>query len=309
MANEARLRQLALGGLVEDNPLTSGATTLTSGALAAVSGGVGSTQYLAIVIDPDGNDGAPEIVHVTALTGGAGSATIARGREGTTARQHDAGTPWVHAVTPYDVPITVDQPWGGDLGYDYEFDGIGSTLPSGWSWVNQGGAVYNEQFGAGAISVSETSAWNWRMITRAFPAGTWTATAKVCVNNRASNTAAGTLYAGLILRESSSGKQLSFGYSNEIMSLYVLRWSSATTEAATVGSTYNHGPATAWYLRIRRNSSTSYDYEMSADGRVFVPIVSANDPTANLTPDQIGFGVANNSGVMAGISCEWFRVR
>ena len=103
ISNELRVRQLAVGGLVEDNPLTSGATTLTSAGLAAVSGGIGSTQHLAIVLDPDGIDGAPEIAYVTALTAGAGSATVARGQEDTTARSHAAGTPWVHGPTPRDV--------------------------------------------------------------------------------------------------------------------------------------------------------------------------------------------------------------
>lgn len=103
MANELRIRQLALGGLVEDNPLTSGATTLTSAALAAVTGGVGSTKHLPIVLDPDGNDGAPEVIYVTALTDGADSATITRAQEGTAAREHVANTPWVHAPTLRDI--------------------------------------------------------------------------------------------------------------------------------------------------------------------------------------------------------------
>lgn len=102
MANEKRKRQNAIGGLVEDNPLTSGATTLTSAALASVTGGVGSTEHFVIVLDPDGLWGAPEIVYVTALTGGAGSGTIARGQEGTTARAHDRDVPWVHAPTVKD---------------------------------------------------------------------------------------------------------------------------------------------------------------------------------------------------------------
>lgn len=103
MANELRIRQLSIGGLVEDNPLLIGATTLTSASLAAISGGVSSSYHLAIVLDPDGLDGAPEVAYVTALTGGSGSATIARGQEGTTARAHAATTPWVHAATLRDV--------------------------------------------------------------------------------------------------------------------------------------------------------------------------------------------------------------
>jgi hypothetical protein len=61
MANELRQTQNFIGGLVEDNPLTSGATTLTSAGLVAITGGVPSTHHMPIVLDPDGLDGAPEI--------------------------------------------------------------------------------------------------------------------------------------------------------------------------------------------------------------------------------------------------------
>lgn len=106
MANELRKRQISIGGLVEDNPLTSGATTLTSASLAAVNSGVASDEHMAIVLDPDGMDGAPEVAYVTALTALAGSATVARGQEGTSARAHAKGTPWVHAPTVRDVVRT-----------------------------------------------------------------------------------------------------------------------------------------------------------------------------------------------------------
>lgn len=102
MANEKRKRQSFIGGLVEDNPLTIGALTLTSAGLSAITGGVGATEHMAIILDPDGIGGAPEIAYITALTAAAGSCTIARGQEGTVARQHDRDTPWVHGPTAVD---------------------------------------------------------------------------------------------------------------------------------------------------------------------------------------------------------------
>ena len=106
MANEIRTRQNFLGGLIEDNPLSSGATTLTSTALAAMSA-VGSTQHMPITLDPDGVGGDPEIVWITAHTAGATTATISRAQEGTTARAHNRDTPWVHGPTALDVTPTV----------------------------------------------------------------------------------------------------------------------------------------------------------------------------------------------------------
>jgi hypothetical protein len=106
MANELRVRTGFLGGLIEDNPLASGATTLTSAALASVPA-IGSTQHMAITLDPDGLDGAPEIAYITAHTAAAQTATITKGQEGSVARAHLRDIPWVHGPTVRDF----DGPW------------------------------------------------------------------------------------------------------------------------------------------------------------------------------------------------------
>lgn len=99
MANEVRKRQLGIGGLVEDAPLASGATLLTSAALAAVTGGVSSQEYFPIIINPDET---PEIAYVTDLTNGSGvtgATGLLRGQEGTTPQDWPQDTPWCHAPT------------------------------------------------------------------------------------------------------------------------------------------------------------------------------------------------------------------
>lgn len=105
MANELRVRSNFAGGLVEDNPLSSSATTLTSAGLAAVPA-IASTQHLALIIDPDAVGGNPEIVFVTAHTALATTATIVKGQEGTAARAHLRDTPWVHGPTASDFPLS-----------------------------------------------------------------------------------------------------------------------------------------------------------------------------------------------------------
>jgi len=101
MANEKRLRNNSVGGLIEDNPLTSGATTLTSAGLTSL-GVVDTTNHAVVVLDPDGIEGAPEIVYVTAHTASTTTATILRAREGTTAIAHSVDIPWVHTATVKD---------------------------------------------------------------------------------------------------------------------------------------------------------------------------------------------------------------
>ena len=98
-----RHRQNFIGGLIEDNPLASGATTLTPAALAAVDEVVLGTTYIPIVLDPDGIGGAPEIAYITAHATAATTATISRAEESTAAREHKQDIRWVHGPTVLDI--------------------------------------------------------------------------------------------------------------------------------------------------------------------------------------------------------------
>ena len=101
MAVIIRKRSGFVSGTITNNPLAIGGTTMNSANLAAMPE-VASPDIAAIVLDPAGGAGAPEIVWVTAHTAAATSATIARGKEGSTARQHANTTAWVHMPTLYD---------------------------------------------------------------------------------------------------------------------------------------------------------------------------------------------------------------
>ena len=94
-----RMRQNFIAGTVDDNPLLVGATTLTSTELANLQA-IAAPEVAVVVLDPTG--AAPEIVHVTAHTASATTATIARGKEGTAAAEHAVDTPWRHVPTAED---------------------------------------------------------------------------------------------------------------------------------------------------------------------------------------------------------------
>lgn len=131
-------------GTVSDNPLTAGATTLNSAGLADLA--AVSSAFAVIVIDPERTAGAPEIVFVTAHTGSATSATIARGKYGSSARQHAQGTPWVHAATKEDLiqiltsSTRPSDPYEGDLIYETDTDRYVGYDGSAWATVAQLGA-------------------------------------------------------------------------------------------------------------------------------------------------------------------------
>lgn len=120
MANERRVRQGFLSGLIDDNPLSNSATTLNSTELAGLEA-IDSTEHAVIVLDPTGAGNGPEVAYVTAHTGSATSATIVRGREGTTGVQHASTITWVHVPTVHDYIQTLnnaDKPSTGGVPYE-----------------------------------------------------------------------------------------------------------------------------------------------------------------------------------------------
>lgn len=116
MANEKRVRQNFIGGLVDTADLAAAGTTLYSAALAAITTTIDSTNHMPITLDPDGIYGAPEIAYITALTVGSTSCTLLRGQEGTTARQHLMDTPWVHGPTVRDYGAAGRVAWAQHVG-------------------------------------------------------------------------------------------------------------------------------------------------------------------------------------------------
>ena len=97
----AKLFENLQGGVVSDNPLSSGATTVNSTAFASLPVVSGDTMW--ITLDPEGANGAPEIVQVTAHTAAATSVTVVRAQQDTSARAHPQNTVWVHALTEADI--------------------------------------------------------------------------------------------------------------------------------------------------------------------------------------------------------------
>lgn len=88
-----------LSGTITDSPLLVGATTANSSNFANLNEVTSTADGMLIVLDPDASAGAPELVRVTAHTTSATSVTIARGQEGSTAREHAASTVWRHVVS------------------------------------------------------------------------------------------------------------------------------------------------------------------------------------------------------------------
>lgn len=102
MANERRLYQNLLEGTTTVL-LSDVGTTLTSAALASLVA-IDATAHAILVLDPDRDNGDPELVKVTAHTASDDEATIERGYAGTVAREHAIGTTWRHVTVADDYP-------------------------------------------------------------------------------------------------------------------------------------------------------------------------------------------------------------
>lgn len=98
----AQIFQNLASGTTTDNPLLIGATAVNSASFASLPAVVGP-DTMTITLDPDGVNGLPEIVLVTAHTAAATVVTVTRAQEtgngGNAARQHPLGTIWRHSVT------------------------------------------------------------------------------------------------------------------------------------------------------------------------------------------------------------------
>lgn len=205
----------------------------------------------------------------------------------------------------------VDDPadilWAGSNGYDVEFteDDLTGTLPSGWSWVNQGTSAYSQQFGKGIV-LGDSSTSTLNCAVRDFPTETtWTATTKISQTSGPVNWNR----VGLVLQSSSSGKTTYFGLTQGASS----PWSSrvVTVSDWTNPTTFSGGELTsielkaARYLRIKKNSST-YDFQYSVDGISWMTLSSGR--SAFDTYDKIGLATSRDASGGAGVF-DWFRVR
>jgi len=114
-----------IAGTITDDPLTSGATTLNASILSSLPVVTASTGIVPLILDPEAAGNGPEIVYVTAHSDSATSATIQRGRDGTSGVQHEAGTVVQQALTALDmaaVKTTFILAWSSGKGEAEEGD-------------------------------------------------------------------------------------------------------------------------------------------------------------------------------------------
>jgi hypothetical protein len=335
MANEKRQRLLSIvasgGGAVTLGASLSsqnqgyGDTITLNNTLVYADGtavAVASDQYLPIIVDP-GTGNAEEIWLTAAPSGSPVTAACVRGAGSSTgAPAHSSGALVVSGPTPYDRLLSIDDPWGGNLGYDYEFQGDTTSLPAPafngttntWSWLSQGTATYSEAWGRGTLYLPGQSSFSLRGITMALPSpSSFLATTKISVTYALTSQYG---LAGLVLASASKALlfalEESVGPINANLQNYTSFAPGGPVSLASLGLIGSPAVlAKDYYLQIYCVSSTSWTFNVSADGINWTPVASAvNVPGSYFTPTVIGLAVDTASSSQdVSLSCQFFRVR
>lgn len=215
------------------------------------------------------------------------------------------------AADPTNLPNSVGWPgayYGPDIvpssptSYDDEFNG--STLNSAWTWLQQGAATATIASSCIAL-LGDSSAAYLRGVYKAVPGTTpWEFAAGFQLDGGFGNY----ILAGLMLYESSTGKQMWWGPTFDTGFTPVLGWG---TTGASVNNYAYTGPLSSVtnskvYCKVR-NDGTNLIFSYSVTGVSYYAAYTVPLTTHFTTaPNNIGLGIAAY-GANAVLVSDWFR--
>lgn len=304
--------------------VTSSATTLPlSAALTCRTGEalptIASPDYVPITfVDSAGK--LIETAYITAYTSGATSATIERGKEGTTGTAHAAGIVIKHGLLAADATSNLDnlaryntvrgQPLASAADSEFATDGTGTPADlTGVNLSTSGVSVKDGVLNFEPVYAASGNNEQHRMLVKAIASeSSWRLEARMyCAFE-------GTTWsrAAIVMRESSSGKYIQFGHGFDgvvARRLHLNSWSNTNTFSSAQRELSN--PVSVYdYFAIRKNSATSYDFLVSQDGHSWTEWFKGYNPSGFATFDQYGVLAANMDSDQAGqVSVHWMRFR
>jgi hypothetical protein len=166
------------------------------------------------------------------------------------------------------------------------------------TWVNQGAATAADVNSGIALVAPASATDNWRMLVKSAPAAPYTFTV-MWVPTRPSS---GSTVGGLVIRDSSTGKFLSFWLDYSSGFFFALqKWNSPTSFSANAGITSStYLTLQPWFLRVTDNG-TNHIFYWSDDGATWTQMFSLARTSWLANPNQIGIGAdpANSTAYIA----------
>jgi hypothetical protein len=168
-----------------------------------------------------------------------------------------------------------------------------SPVDSQFSWVNQGSATTTQVTNGGVYMTAPSpgSGDNWHLRVKSIPTAPYTVTMGLIPSNAAYTST----YFGLVLRNSSSGNLVVWGF---IFNTFALRmWLAKYNSPTSFSADYfrDVSPTTKPFWLRMKDDNTNRIAGFSADGVNYTDIHSIGR-TDFTTPDQIGYGVGTASG-------------
>ena len=233
-----------------------------------------------------------EIMLVTAVS--TNTFTVVRGQEGTTAASHIDGATVTHLLTKGAFERTlydnVQRAYSGVVPYGI-FDATGQRITSSdFTWLNQNSATvddYDNYISLNDVSAAADSAHYIRGLYMNCPSTPWSVVA--CVEGWAKGASNGDIKWGIFLRESSTGKLITYEFTTHT-SLRREYWNSAT---APVQATNRGGRFyTCRWLKIT-DDGTNLKFYVGVNGMHWAETVASVSRTAHLAggPDEVGFHI------------------
>lgn len=175
---------------------------------------------------------------------------------------------------------------------------IGAGTPpvfADYSWVNQGSATSNvHKNGTMTLQAPAASSGGVHALVKSLPGTPWTAVARMsfsCYNGAWQE-------AGLILRESGTGKLYKFGIQMPTWNQFLYYYADATTYSTSLLVNGHWGENVPFWWKIADNG-TNLTFGISQDGEVFDQTFSHARGTHFTTgPNQIGIGAQDRTNAM-----------
>jgi hypothetical protein len=192
---------------------------------------------------------------------------------------------------------------------DDEFNG--TSLDPKWTWVNQGGATTSFKNGVLALNVPQVNGSNQRLIVQTAPGTPWEVTVKLLGLYPPS----GTSSAGIVLRESGTGKLIRLVLVYSTGTFPTIGWGYGVfkdTNPTTFNATaFSIGDASVQYQYLKvKDDGTNLIFYLSPDGLIWNQVYSEGRTVFMAGgPNQVGLVSENNAvtGPALEATFEFFR--